>query len=56
VAPVVFELAEEHDAELIVIAAPERPRRGGRVSGRTATALLHRATGRVLLIASPKPA
>jgi nucleotide-binding universal stress UspA family protein len=55
VASVVLELAEEHDAELIVIAGRSHERRGRSAFGPIATAVLHRATCRVLLI-SPKPA
>jgi nucleotide-binding universal stress UspA family protein len=52
-APTVLELAEEHQADLIVVAAPTRARRGRSVFGPTATAILHRATCRVMLVTGP---
>jgi nucleotide-binding universal stress UspA family protein len=52
-APAVLELAAAHDADLIVIGTPSRARRGRSAFGPTATAILHRATCRVMLVTRP---
>jgi nucleotide-binding universal stress UspA family protein len=49
-APAVLELAEHYAADLIVLGTANRSRRGRSVFGPTATAILHRATCRVLLV------
>jgi nucleotide-binding universal stress UspA family protein len=52
-ASTVLELAEQHEADLIVLGAPARTRKGRSSFGRTATAILHRATCRVMLLTRP---
>jgi nucleotide-binding universal stress UspA family protein len=49
-APAVLELAAASDADLIVLGTPSRARRGRSAFGPTATAILHRATCRVMLV------
>jgi nucleotide-binding universal stress UspA family protein len=45
-----LELAEEYEADMIVLAASIRTRRGHSTFGQTVTAILHRARCRVMLV------
>ena len=49
-ATAVLELAEEFDADMIVLGTRSRTRHGHSTFGQTATAILHRATCRVLVV------
>jgi nucleotide-binding universal stress UspA family protein len=52
-APAVLEVADEFEADMIVLGAPRRTRRGRSAFGATATSILRRATCRVMLMTIP---
>jgi nucleotide-binding universal stress UspA family protein len=52
-APTVLRIANEYEADLIVLGAPTRPRSGRSAFGHTATAILHKASCRVMLLTVP---
>src|SRR5690242_12949810 len=52
-ASAVLEVADEYKADMIVLGTPSRLRRGRSAFGRTATAILHQANCRVMLVTIP---